>query len=222
MPEKFILHYGVKGMRWGVRKDNKKVAIRTPKTARLDLWQKRGHNALFITGLSGSGKSTFASDLANKFGCEAIHLDTYFEKSLSGNNPNFTNFLKKHGVTKDNMFKKDKDMSTGSLNYEKSDLVLPLIKQYGKPVIVEGVQLLDQTMSTKMRVVLSEEPVISLQTPKKLSVNRAMERDEIDSKRMNAILKQADYFYNQKTSLEKEIRMEIGKNYLDELLKPEV
>ena len=146
MVNSYLAHYGVKGMKWGVRKDRHVSGLsRRAKTGNLNLFGLDGHNALFITGLSGSGKSTIAIELAPKINAEIIHLDSYFEKAGSGNNKDFNSFLKKNGVTKEKMF------INGKLNYSESDKILPLIKKYPKKVIVEGVQLLDNTLSDSAR-----------------------------------------------------------------------
>ena len=212
----YLAHYGVKGMKWGIRKDRRNSGFPPDvKTGNLNLFGSNGHNALFVAGLSGSGKSTFAIDLAPKIKAEIIHLDTYFEEKVPGNNSEFNSFLKKNGVLKENMF------SNGRLNYSESDKILPLIKAYPKRVIVEGVQLLDQTMSTEIRSFLKNEPVISLQTPKRVSINRAMKREGFDDRRLKSFIKQADYFMKQKNSLEQELHLAIGKQYIDQLIKQE-
>ena len=41
----------------------------------LDLWNKENNNILFITGMSGSGKSALAKDLAKEFNCSRVELD---------------------------------------------------------------------------------------------------------------------------------------------------
>lgn len=207
-----IKHYGVPGMKWGVRKTPPKSYPRA-KTKNLDLFGKGSHNALFVTGLSGSGKSTLVIELAAKLKAEIIHLDSYFEKGRSGNNKNFNSFLEQNGFSKDKMF------VNGKLNYSESDKILPLIRKYKTKVIVEGVQLLDNTLSENTRNFLQNEPIISLQTTKTLSVNRAMERDGISKMKINKMIEKADKAYQLKTDMEKELDLFIGKNYMDQLLK---
>lgn len=60
-----LSHYGVKGMKWGIRKDSKQTQIRA-RSGRLNSFGKDGHNILYIVGISGSGKSTLTINLANK------------------------------------------------------------------------------------------------------------------------------------------------------------
>lgn len=204
-------------MKWGVRKDRHVSGLsRRAKTGNLNLFGSDGHNALFITGLSGSGKSTIAIELAPKINAEIIHLDSYFEKAGSGNNKDFNSFLKKNGVTKEKMF------INGKLNYSESDKILPLIKKYPKKVIVEGVQLLDNTLSDSARDFLRNEPMISLQVAKSLSTKRAMDRDDVPREKINEMLERANEAYKRKTEMEKELDLSIGKNYVDQLIKERV
>lgn len=80
-------HYGIKGMRWGVRRTPEELGhknLRKAKTANLDKWGKSPEtNVLYIGGYSGSGKSTTARSLARK-GDSVIHLDLYFEQGTGG------------------------------------------------------------------------------------------------------------------------------------------
>jgi uridine kinase len=206
----YILHYGVKGMKWGVRKDrrnNPKI-----KQGNLNLFGTPGHNALFITGISGSGKSTFATKLAKDLNLELIHLDSYFEKSGVGNNKNFNTFLKQRGITKEQMFE------NGKLNYKISDKILPAIKEYPNKVIVEGIQILDTTMSDYMRSFLKAEPLIILQTPTNISTKRALTRDNVSESKWREMTERAVEAFEKKSGLEQELNLSIGSYYTDRLL----
>lgn len=212
----YLAHYGVKGMRWGVRKD--RSANRTPqnfKSGNLNLFGTDGHNALFVTGISGSGKSTFSTELAKKIDAEVVHLDSYFEKNGTGNNQEFNSFIKQNGLTKENMF------VNGKLNYSESDKFLPLIKAYHKRVIVEGVQILDNTLSDQARDFFKNEPMIVLQTSKRISTSRAMLRDGISKTKIDEMINRADEAYKIKSELEKELNLAVGKQYVDMLIKTE-
>ena len=51
----------------------------------LELWTRDNYNILYITGVSGSGKSRLAKELKNKYSCKVIGLDPicnyYMDKS---------------------------------------------------------------------------------------------------------------------------------------------
>ena len=166
-----IMHYGVKGMKCGVRKDRISSGVKI-KSGRLNIFGSPGHNILYVTGISGSGKSTLALNLAKKLDAEPIHLDEYYDGRSTPNTP-FRKYLKENGVDLNNVYKNNK------LNYSESDKIFPLLKEYSKNrrLIVEGVQLLDQTMSLDMTKILTTEPVISVQTSARVAFNRTRERD---------------------------------------------
>jgi uridine kinase len=167
-------HYGVKGMKWGVRKDNKQSSLKI-KSGRLNLFGSPGHNVLYIAGVSGSGKSTLALNLSKKLNAELIHLDWYYDGRKGIPETPFKKFIKDNGVDVDNLY------NGKQLNYKESDKIFPLIQEYYKKrrLIVEGVQLLDQTMSAEnINKILIKEPILSVQTSTRISYNRARERDQ--------------------------------------------
>jgi cytidylate kinase len=204
-----IIHYGVKGMKWGIRKDNRSSSAKV-KSGRLNTFGSPGHNILYITGISGSGKSTLALNLAKKLGAEPIHLDWYYDGRSNQEAP-FRKFLKDNGVNLNKVYKED-----GKLNYSESDKIFPLLKEYSKKhrLIVEGVQLLDHTVSLGMDKVLMTEPVISLQTSTRVAFNRGNQRD-------GSI---ANYVNLQKSKklqdvLDDKIMLKIGEAYTQTLLE---
>ena len=202
-----IVHSGVKGMKWGVRKDNKQSKVRA-RTGRLELFGKDGHNILYVAGISGSGKSTLALNLAKKFDAEPIHLDWYYDGRSKQKSP-FSNFLKDNGVDLKNVYK------DGKLNYDESDKIFPLMQKYSKDhkLIVEGVQLLDDTMTIGISNVLKNEPVISINANAKVSFNRATERDQATAKYIDFMkAKKLQEVLNNKLSLD------IAESYVDSLL----
>ena len=87
-------HHGIKGQKWGVRrfqnKDGSLTAagknrnynkrnMKNADTQNLDKWgTDKDHNILYISGKSGSGKSTAALDMSET-NTNIIHLDSYFE-----------------------------------------------------------------------------------------------------------------------------------------------
>jgi adenylate kinase family enzyme len=203
-----LYHYGVKGMKWGVHKSNKPSGIKT-RSARLNLFGSPGHNILYITGISGSGKSTLTLNLAKKLNAEPIHLDWYYDGRSRQETP-FKKFLENNGVKLNKVYINEK------LNYSESDKIFPLLKKYSKNhrLIVEGVQLLDQTMSMDMHKVLSTEPVISIQTSARVSFNRVTQRDGDVAKFINfqKARKTQDMFDNN-------LMLGVGEAYAKSLLQ---
>lgn len=67
-----LCHYGVSGMKWGIRHDYAKKVLSAARKQNVNKWgSDKNHNILYITGISGSGKSTLAktfSNLTEKFG----------------------------------------------------------------------------------------------------------------------------------------------------------
>lgn len=205
----FIVHYGVKGMKWGIRKDNIYSDAKI-KSGRLNIFGSPGHNILYITGISGSGKSTLALNLAKKLNAEPIHLDWYYDGRSKQESP-FKKFLKDNGVDLNKVYN-----NNNKLNYSESDKIFPLLQKYSKQhrLIVEGVQLLDHTMSVNMTKILMEEPVISVQTSVRISLNRANKRDGNATK----------FITLQKTKrlqdmLDDDLALKIGEAYANTLLE---
>ena len=168
----------------------REYALENLKTATIRNLQKygkdRNHNILYISGKSGSGKSTVALALKDR-NTDVIHLDSYFElrnmKSLKNQNKRFNEFLVSHhfdprALNDAALFKRDI-----KAYFRKVDQFTKLTEEFGKTsfdtnrrVIMEGVQLMDETMYPN-KAFLSDKPTISLNTDADLSRKRANERD---------------------------------------------
>ena len=203
MVEYYLAHHGIKGQKWGVRRfQNKdgsltaagknryynKENMKNAETQHLDKFgTDKDHNILYISGKSGSGKSTAALAMSDS-NTSIIHLDSYFElknKSEANKNKNkrFNNFLKRNGfdinsLNDGKLFKNDI-----KAYFKKVDKFTELSEEFGRTefndsrkVIMEGVQLLDETMYPNKRF-FDDKPCILLKTNDDISRKRAKERD---------------------------------------------
>lgn len=149
-----LYHYGVKGMKWGVRKkrDYARRNFKKSKKFNLSKWGKdEDHNVLYITGVSGSGKSTLAKGIA-KNNDRVIHLDPLLENNRQNDkyNKEFRAYLSSKGID----YRKASNLSIPRKERWKilddiGDQIEPFGRsqfQNGSRVIVEGVQLGDQTL----------------------------------------------------------------------------
>ena len=198
-----LYHHGIKGQKWGVRryqnKDGSLTAagknrnynkrnMKNADTQHLDKWgTDEDHNILYISGKSGSGKSTAALAMSDS-NTDVIHLDSYFElknKSEANKNKNerFNNFLKKNGFDTNSL--NDEKLFKNDIKkyFKKVDEFTELSEEFGRTefnnsrkVIMEGVQLLDETMYPNKRF-FDDKSCILLKTNDDISRKRAKERD---------------------------------------------
>lgn len=170
------------------RKDTANVAIdeatrriRNVKVyaANLNKWGTDAkHNVLYIAGLSGSGKSTFASMYADQ-NTDIIHLDAYFDYG-SPMNKAFDAFLKSRNLKAPYY---DYDRWEVEKTLEKFEKALEDFgtEQFSKnrKVIVEGVQLMDDTVRPDKNF-FKTKCLVVLDTDAKTSCRRAAKRDGAD------------------------------------------
>lgn len=216
-----LYHYGIKGQKWGVRryqnedgsyttlgkmrrtygdyssgkKDISKVN-RSHSDYNLDSWGKsKDNNILWVTGPSGSGKSSIAKDIANKNDADVISLDlytckTFKGKSTNGMSKNFNNYLDKNYPGWGKQFSDAYKVLTRNdrRNIKKVgewfDTLEDAIKGYGrdnygkKKIVAEGIQVLDETLFYNNKQALKNQPVIIMDTSVANSYISAAVRDK--------------------------------------------
>ena len=203
--DSYLAHHGVKGQKWGIRRfQNKdgsltaagknrnynKENMKNAETQNLDKFgTDKDHNILYISGKSGSGKSTAALAMSDS-NTSIIHLDSYFElknKSEANKNKNkrFNNFLKRNGFDANSLNDGKLFKNDIKAYFKKVDKFTELSEEFGRTefndsrkVIMEGVQLLDETMYPNKRF-FYDKPCILLKTNDDVSRKRAKERDSL-------------------------------------------
>ena len=154
--------------------------------ANIDKWGKSENtNILYITGVSGSGKSTAARALADK-NTNLIHLDAFFEKMdknvkssivdkefkqyLDRNMPDYKKITTDKRHTKE-WFNKVDTLMEHTEKFSKQQFNVK------KKVIVEGVQLADDTTYPN-KTFFKNKPLIIVNTSSTTSMRRAWDRDD--------------------------------------------
>lgn len=210
----FLMHHGVKGQKWGVRRyqnsdgsltalgkkrygtqdrlesermlkeyKNNGIIPKNAQAQNLASWGRNPNtNVLYISGMSGSGKSTIALRLKDK-NTEVIHLDSYFDNPDGPQSKDFNDYLKsiKSDYKKISLPKDKITMNEWGKIVERFEQD---IEQYGKnaygrnkKVIVEGVHMLDDTIRPNKKYFV-DKPFILLNTNILSSTIRANRRDE--------------------------------------------
>lgn len=247
--EFYLVHHGILGQKWGIRRYQnpdgswtteglarlRNNNLKNAKTANLDTWgNSPDNNILYITGYSGSGKSTTAIGMA-KSGDIVIHLDGYAEN----NNRNICD--KSFNTYLDSRLPKWKDIGDATKNgtngsikrFSKSywNLVDSFNKalkdyakdQYGKGhrVIVEGVQIADNWLEANKEY-YSNKPIIILGTNALSSSRRAFERDERSFKSLSDIKEYVSWLMSTNlnlSELERKTNAKKGEEWINKTLK---
>ena len=111
----------------------------------LNLWKPiKDHNILFLTGLGGSGKTTYTKELKNKYNCEILEFDCITSAFIYGIEK--LNINKIHPILLEyiNANKEIRITSNESFNKESKKFVywlLNRLKSEKKLFILEGMQI---------------------------------------------------------------------------------
>ena len=241
----YLMHYGILGMHWGIRRYQnpdgtlteagiKRYTYKNLRKSKMYNMNKFGkdknHNVCYILGASGSGKSTTALGLA-RTNDQILHLDTILERQNHGSiyhNKEFNNFLLKKKID----INKATDMSIDKKErYKEIDRIGDAIEEFGQEqykkgnrVIVEGVQMLDDTMFPDKKY-FNNRCVVQLPVNYIENTIRAYRRDS----EKNLLSKLTDkeriewYKYVQnnmdKISINNKQSINLGKHFVDQLLK---
>jgi len=183
------MHYGVLGMHWGVHRTRHDKSLRKARTVNIDSWGRDPqHNILYITGYSGSGKSTIARQLSNSK-TNVIHLDPYFEEmdkniSASIQDKEFNKFLEKNFPAYKSIANPTKNERHSKEWWNKVDTLMTQTEKFAegqfykkKKVVVEGVQLSDDTTYPN-KSFFKDKPLIITGTNAITSFLRASKRDD--------------------------------------------
>lgn len=182
----YLMHFGIKGMHWGIRRTPEELGhMKIPNNAEFKNLSKFGkdpkHNVCYIMGVSGSGKSTVARQ--NSKNANVIHLDAYIDGRGAPKSKEFNLFLQKHGMNHDDISKGLHKNNQDPTIWAKVDEFSDLIDKFGeqqykkkKRVIVEGVQLMDDTMRPD-KSYFKDKPYVVLNTSALSSTIRANQRD---------------------------------------------
>ena len=173
-------------------KPNESWIIEKLNTAKSNLYDKWGedasHNILYITGYSGSGKSTITEKLKDS-NTVVIHLDLYFDEYINpnagGKSSLFGRFLEEKNIPAPNSLndreKVDLDI------YKKFERAIEefgrIQFEEGRKVIVEGTQILDGLINPN-KDFYKNKCIIILQTSQSKSKENAAKRDKKEAKEL--------------------------------------
>lgn len=254
MGQDWLAHHGIIGQKWGIRRfqnlDGTLTAagrerygtearlraaqnLKGARTSNLDKWGKDPqHNALYITGYSGSGKSTTAFSLQRP-GDTVVHLDGYVEPGDHRDiqDKRFNAYLNKE-VPKWRDMKQASTDQSGLKRFSKEywdvvDSFTRAIESYSAAefyknhrVIVEGVQIADDWWGNPDQ--FKGKPMIVLGSNAIKSYSRAFQRDSSGIKSVQDARNYVNWIINMNKNLNRLTRVtgsRKGQQFVNDLLK---
>lgn len=206
--------------------------IRSAKISNIEKWGKNQEsNILFVTGISGSGKSTISNDIATK-NDDVIHLDGYTEskaswvqnkrlnKYLDAVLPEWRAIPNASDVSAIKKFSKDYWDLVDKFQHAVEDFSSSEYSK-GRRVIVEGVQIIDDWFAPNHSY-YKDKPLVLLTTDMYTAINRANRRDGITGKNAAKLFDEqvrvASLRLEQMSKFEKQSAFETGSAAVDRII----